>query len=64
MTPNRPKFTDITQHLDLPDDQLLKWTEEDKSTHPGADKLGANFLCTQDLYEDLQMVYEQNTASL
>jgi hypothetical protein len=64
MASKRPGFADITQHLDLPDDQLLNWTEEDKSTHPGADKLGANLLSTQDLYKDLQMVYKQDTTRM
>jgi hypothetical protein len=64
MTSKRPGFADITQHLHLPDDQLLKWTEEDKSTHPGADKLGANLLCAQDLYKDLQVIYKQDTTRM
>lgn len=37
---------------------MLKWTEEDKSTHPEVDKLGADLLYAEDLYKDLQMMYK------
>jgi hypothetical protein len=57
---NRPSFADINNQLSLPSYELLKWTEEDKSTHPEVDKLGANLSCTQDLYKALQVIYKQN----
>ena len=53
----RPTFSAIKQHLSLPEAELLRWTEEDKATHLEADKLGADLLCAQDLYKDLQMAY-------
>ena len=52
--PRTPIIADISDNLSLPDTELLKWSEEDKSTHPGADKLGADLLLAQDLYRDLQ----------
>ena len=55
----RPVFTDITQQLSLPDTRLLKWSEEDKSVHPEAAKLGADLLCAQYLYKDLQNSYKR-----
>ena len=58
MTIKRPTFSDVSNNLSLPDTELLKWSEEDKSTHPGADKLGADLLLAQDLYGDLQVIYK------
>ena len=58
MTIKRPTFADVSTNLSLPDTELLKWSEEDKSTHPGADKLGADLLLAQDLYRDLQVLYK------
>ena len=58
MTTKRPSFADVSDNLSLPDTELLKWSEEDKSTHPGADKLGADLLLAQDLYRDLQDTYK------
>ena len=58
MTIKHPTFSDISANLSLPDTGLLKWSEEDKSTHPGADKLGADLLLAQDLYRDLQVLYK------
>ena len=55
----RHSFADISTELSLPDTELLKWSEEDKSTHPEADKLGADLLCVQNLYRDLQVMYKQ-----
>ena len=57
-TAKRPSFADISTNLSLPDSELLKWSEVDKSTHPGADKLGADLLLAQDLYKDLQVLYK------
>ena len=58
VTSNRPSFAEISTNLSLPDTELLKWSEEDKSTHLGADKLGADLLLAQDLYRDLQFIYK------
>ena len=57
MTYKRPGFADISTKLSLPDSELLKWSEEDKTTHAGADKLGADLLNAQHLYTDLQFLY-------
>ena len=43
------------------DAELLKWTEEDKCTHPEVDELGADLLCAENLYKDLQMMYKRDT---
>ena len=53
---------DITQQLSLPDTKLLKWSEEDKSVHPDATKLGADLLCTQELFKDLQTQYQEGKS--
>ena len=63
MTIKRPSFADISTELSLPDTELLKWSEEDKSTHPEADKLGAELICAQNLYRDLQILYEESNKS-
>ena len=57
-TAKRPSFADISTNLSLPDSELLKWSEADKSTQAGADKLGADLLLAQDLYKDLQVLYK------
>ena len=59
VTVKRPNFADISSELSLPDTELLKWSEEDKSTHPKANKLGANLLFAQNLYRGLQVLYKQ-----
>ena len=53
----RPSFLDLSNQLSLSDSKLLAWTEEDKSTHPEADRLGAALDCSQDLYKNLQIKY-------
>ena len=53
----RPEFSEITQHLSFPDPKLLKWSDEDRSVHPEATKLGADLLCAQELFKDLQTRY-------
>ena len=53
----RPSFQDIVRQLSLPDTKLLKWTEEEKSVHPEAAQLGADLLCGEGLYKDLQACY-------
>ena len=53
----RPSFQDISRQLSLPDTKLLKWTEEDKSVHPEAAQLGADLLCGEGLYKELQAYY-------
>ena len=60
MTHKRPGFADISNELSLPDSQLLKWSEEDKTTHAGADKLGAHLDSAQNLYTDLQFIYKDS----
>ena len=60
-TSQRPDFTAINQQLSVSDAELLKWTEEDKCTHPEVNELGADLLCAQDLYKDLQEMYRKDT---
>ena len=57
MTSQRQSFPDITRQVSLPDTKLLKWSEEDKSVHPEAATLGADLLCGEELYKDLQTRY-------
>ena len=57
----RPSFQDITRQLSLPDTKLLKWSEEDKFVHPEAATLGADLLCGEGLYKDLQTRYQSET---
>ena len=64
MTSQRPSFADIGRNLSFPDAEVLKWTEEDRSTHQEADKLGADLACAADLYKDLQILYQQNKKQL
>ena len=63
MASQRPNFIDITRQLSLPDTKLLKWSEEDKSVHPEAAKLGADLLCSQELYKDLQTCYQVGNST-
>ena len=58
----RPSFQDIARQLSLPDTKLLKWSEEDKSVHPEAATLGADLLCGEGLYKDLQTRYQGEPA--
>ena len=63
MTSKRPGFEDINSQLtSLPEAELLKWTKEDRHTHPDADKLGADLDCAQDLYPDLQVLYNRGAG--
>ena len=57
--PRRPSFEDLTRQLSLPDTKLLKWSDEDKSVHPEAAQLGADLLCGEELYKDLQTRYQR-----
>ena len=57
----RPSFQDIIKQLSLPDTKLLKWSEEDKSVYPEAATLGADLLCGEELYKDLQTRYQSET---
>ena len=61
-TSGRPSFQDIAKWLSLPDTKLLKWSEEDKSVHPEAATLGADLLCGEELYKDLQVKYKQEDS--
>ena len=54
----RPDFHEVTQKLSLPDTKLLEWLKEDKAVHPEAAKLGADLLCGEELYKDLQVKYK------
>ena len=59
MTLKRPSFQDISSQLSsTPEAELLKWTEEDRRTHPDADKLGADLDSAHNLYTDLQTLYK------
>jgi hypothetical protein len=59
-TSKRPDFVALSQHLsDSQERRLLKWTEDDRSTHPNVDRLGAEFLIAENLYMDLQVIYKQ-----
>ena len=58
VTTERPSFQDIVTQLSLPDTKLLKWSEEDKSVHLEAVTLGADLLCGEGLYKDLQTRYQ------
>ena len=53
----RPLFMDLCKRLSLPDSKLLLCSEEDRSVHPGAGKLGADLQCAEELYKDLQTKY-------
>ena len=53
----RPSFMDLSKKLSLPDSKLLLWSEEDRSVHPEADRLGGDLQCAQELYKDLQTKY-------
>ncbi len=55
---SRPTFSKVVTWLSLPDSELLKWSEDDKSVHPEATKLGANILYAECLYPDLQSQYK------
>ena len=57
--PRRPSFEDLARQLSLPDTKLLEWSEEDKSVHPEAAQLGADLLCGEELYKDLQTRYQR-----
>ena len=57
-TSQRPDFLEVARELSLPDTRLLKWSEEDKCVHPEAAKLGADLLCGESLYKDLQTCYK------
>ena len=60
----RPDFVNISRKLSISDTKLLQWSEEDRSVHPEAAKLGADLLCGQELYKDLQTRYQKTKESL
>ena len=62
MPSERLTFTEISRELSPPDIRLLKWSEEDKRVHPEAAKLGADLLCGEPLYKDLQMKYHISSS--
>ena len=51
----------ISCQLSQPDYVLLYWSEEDKLVHPEAIKLGASLESADNLYEDLQGIYQVKT---
>ncbi len=53
----RSNFFDVTQQLSFPDPKLLMWSGEGRSVHPEATQLGADLLCAQELFKDLQTKY-------
>ena len=64
MTTQRLNFPDISRQLSLPDTKLLKWSEEDKSgLRPEAATLGADLLCGEELYKDLQTRYKNQNQT-
>ena len=63
VTTQRLNFPDITRQLSLPDTKLLKWSEEDKTVHPEAATLGADLLCGEELYKDLQTRYKNQNQT-
>ncbi len=50
------------KELSLPDTKLLAWSDEDRSVHPKATKLGADLSCGKKLYKDLQTKYEKGNV--
>lgn len=55
----RPTFGAIFGFLNAPDEQLLKWSEEDRSTMSyRAAELGAPLTEGYELYKDLQFTYQ------
>lgn len=44
----------------MTESELLTWREE--TTHPEADKLGADLLYARDLYKDLQVMYKKGSV--
>ena len=59
MVSKRPNFVNISRKLSISDTKLLQWSEEDRSVHPEATKLGADLLCGQELYKNLQTQYQK-----
>ena len=62
--PSLPSFQDIARQLSLPDTKLLKWSEEDKSVHPEAAKLGADLLCGEGLNRPLISLHHVNSTHM
>ena len=54
----RPTFGAIFGYLNAPDEQLLKWSEEDRSVSYRAAVLGAPLTEGSELYKDLQFTYQ------
>ena len=54
----RLTFKDLMKELSLPATDLLQWSDEDRSVHPEAAKLGAPLLSAEDLYKDIQTTYQ------
>ena len=57
-TSGRPSFANLISRLSQPENQLLKWTDRDKSvTHPQSTMLGAPLEAACNLHSDLQQQY-------
>ena len=54
----RPTFGAIFGYLNAPDEQLLKWSEEDRRVSHRAAELGAPLTEGSELYKDLQFTYQ------
>ena len=58
----RPSFDSLVSKLSQPENQLLKWTDKDKSvTHPQSTMLGAPLEAASSLHSDLQQQYCKRT---
>ena len=54
-TSERPSFASLVTRLSQPENQLLKWTDRDKSvTNPQSTMLGAPLETASDLHSDIQ----------
>ena len=57
-TSGRPSFASLVSRLSQPENQLLKWTDRDKSiAHPQSTMLGAPLETASELYTNLQHLY-------
>ncbi len=54
----RPTFKTLSYKLSRPDFLLLLWSEEDRLVNSEVDKLGAHLEVAEDLYSDLQKIYQ------
>ena len=57
-TSKRPTFKDLVRKLSIPDARLLGTSMEDEPVNPDTSKLGGNLQASQNMYKDLQMIYQ------